>query len=121
MVPTSPEFDDIKDMIDPDTPTAFKVHGYRMPDVNGASDNIERTLCPHVLGWKRNGIPNMTIANERVLCWQLSPGTPWWRCFEPRRFVQIEEVANPVWTTDPTYSRHQSSVQNDQYHMPYPD
>src|SRR5262245_29754940 len=116
---TSAKFDDIKPLIDPVTPRAFKVTGYTHPD--GTTDTTERTLCPHVLGWKRNGNGNMSPQYERVLCWEITSGvTPRWRCFEPQKFSgTIQTVTG--WTWGDGYSRHQGAVKNDVYHMPYPD
>jgi hypothetical protein len=115
---TSPNFNLIKPLIDPATPKAFTVTGYTHPD--GRIDNDPRTLCPHVLGWKKNGSGNMTPANERVLCWQL--GTPsQWRCYQVNKLTGILAVNTPAWTEGTDYSRHHGSVKNDLYHMPYPD
>jgi len=118
MASTSANFGLIQNFIDPNTRTTFTVTGYIK---NGVNDHLARTLCPHVLGYKRNGTPNETQPNERVLCWQLQgPGpNPGWHCYEVTQLVGIAAAAGTGWVMGTDYSRQQNCAQNDKFHVPY--
>jgi hypothetical protein len=116
---TSPNYDLIQQWLDPSPRTTFKVTGYV---TNGVDDNQPRTLCPHVLGYKRPGTPNQIPANERVLCWQLAgPGNnPEWRCYKVADLVGVAEDLVTPWQTSTEYSKHQNCTKVEKFKVPYP-
>ncbi len=71
-----------------------------------------RLLCPHRLGWNREGQP-------RVLCYQYggesrsgleaASSTANWRCIALEKLSRVELLEGP-WKTAPNHSRPQSCV-----------
>lgn len=116
---TSPNYNLIKTWLDPNPRRAFDVTGYKR---NGVDDTEPRTLCPHVLGYKKNGTPNETLDNERVLCWQLAgPGTnPQWRCYKVNDLVGVGVNNLVAWQMGTDYSKHHNCTKNDKFKVPYP-
>jgi hypothetical protein len=114
-MPTSGNYDAIKPCIDPPgTKITFTVTGYK-------ADGKARTLCPHVLGYKRHGTPNEVPANERLLCYQIAGPNPnpHWRLYTVVDLVNITAAPMIPWQMGPDYSKHHS-IPNDKYHVPYP-
>jgi hypothetical protein len=116
---TSDNYDLIQQWLDPEPRTTFTVQGYKK---NGVNDNKKRTLCPHVLGYTRNGVPHQTPENERVLCWQLEgPGeNPRWCCYKVTELVGVAPDPGTTWESSPDYSRHQNCVKKEKFQVPYP-
>jgi len=118
MPTTSPNYDLIQTWLDPNPRRTFTATGYKR---NGVNDNQPRTLCPHVLGYKRPGTPNETQENERVLCWQLAgPGNnPEWRCYKVKYLVGVAVDTATPWQMGTDYSRHQICSKNEKFQVPY--
>lgn len=118
MPATSPNYDLIQTWIEP-TPRTFTAEGYIK---DGVDDEEPRTLCPHVLGYKKAGSPHEIPANERVLCWQLAgPGdNPEWRCYKVKDLVDIAvDMATP-WEMGMDYSKHQNCTKVEKFKVPFP-
>src|SRR5688500_240085 len=116
MPTTSNNFNQIVTWLDPNPRRTFTVTGYVQDGVN---DNQTRTLCPHVLGYKRPGNPNETEPNERVLCWQLAGpgGNPEWRCYKVADLRGLAvDMATP-WQMGTEYSKHQICSKNEKYQV----
>jgi hypothetical protein len=84
-------------------------------------DGVQRKLCPHVLGYKkekRMSSDDETQANERVLCYQLEGPNPQkgWRCFNIIELKIVNPQPGPAtgWETPPNYleQKWQNSVKN---------
>ena len=116
---TSPNYDLIITWLDPNPRRTFKATGYIR---NGVNDNQPRTLCSHVLGYKKMGTPNEIPLNERVLCWQVAgPGTnPQWRCYKVKDLVGVVVNNSVPWQMGTDYSKHQNCAKNDKVKVPYP-
>jgi hypothetical protein len=86
-------------------------------------DDVQRTLCAHVIGYKREG-SSETTKYEVVLCYQVEPADEeGWRCFDIEKF-NIEDMDDEdqhpgegFWHTpeDFSNSKHQNSVQKVKY------
>ena len=116
---TSANYNLIKTGLDPNPRRTFDATGYIR---NGVNDNKPRTMCVHVLGYKKKGTPNETQPNERVLCWQLAgPGTvPQWRCYKVTDLVGLAVNTTVAWQMGTAYSKDQNGVKNEKFQVPYP-
>ena len=81
----------------------------------------KRTLCPHVLGYKKSDSDETDELEERVLCYQVDgpPPVQGWRSFDLSELVLVP----PHPTTGfqgPKYSKWQNDVQKAKHWVPYP-
>jgi hypothetical protein len=116
---TSPNYDLFTTGLDPKPRRTFVASGYISKGVN---DNVQRTLWPHVLGYKKKeGTVNEVPEKERVLCWQLegSSTVPEWRCYHAKDLVGLA-VSTATWQMGTEYSKHQNCVRNEKFQVPYP-
>jgi hypothetical protein len=88
----------------------------------------QRTLCPHVIGYKRKSAGE-TPRYESVLCFQIEPvDEEGWRCFNIADLTIVDvddedEHPDPSsWHTPEDYSNseHQNCVQKVKYSVPEP-
>ena len=85
--------------------------GGRLP-IAGVYDDCSRRLCPHRLGWNKEG-------QRRVLCYQyggasvsgLEPGGARsnWRCLAVDKLSMVE-LLQDSWHTAPNHSRPQTCI-----------
>ncbi len=85
--------------------------GYRRP-IAAVYDDCKRLLCPHRLGWNREG-------ERRVLCYQyggtsvsgLEPrrARSNWRCLAVDKLLRVE-LLRDSWHTAPNHSRPQTCI-----------
>lgn len=69
-------------------------------------DTDPRTLCPHVLGYKKENSDEGQIVDERVLCYQLvgPDPNPGWRYFDLTKLEIVEPGPPPSdWVTPGNY------------------
>jgi hypothetical protein len=82
--------------------------------------NQDRTLCPHVLGYKFEN--DEAEANERVLCYQVSGPAPaqGWRCFDVGGLTIYGPDPQTPFQKGPNYAgrRWQASVKNPKFEVP---
>ena len=82
---------------------------------------IKRTLCPHVLGYKKENSNENDEKEERVLCYQVDGPAPaqGWRYFNVIDLVLVPPHPTTGWN-GPGYSKWQNGVQKPKHYVPYP-
>src|SRR5262245_34443406 len=84
-------------------------------------DKDKRTLCPHVLGYKKEDSDETDEKEERVLCYQVNGPEPvqGWRYFNLIDLVLVPPHPTSGWA-GPGYTKWENGVQNAKHWVPYP-